>query len=138
MHVTKVTTDRLRIPLGKPTRIPLSDPKPAAAPDAVELILVHLETDAGLAGLGFCSTFGPGGGAIRSLIEGELAPLIAGEDPRDTDRLFAKVEGHFRPVGFAGLAARAHSAIDIALWDIKAKAAGVPLFKLLGGVRPAA
>ena len=39
------------------------------------------------------------------------------------------------PVGFAGLAARAYSAIDVALWDVKAKAAGVPLSKLLGGAR---
>jgi L-alanine-DL-glutamate epimerase-like enolase superfamily enzyme len=138
MNVTRVTADRLRVPLGKPTRIPLSDPKPAAAPEAVELVLARLETDAGLAGLGFTYTVGPGGGVIRSLIETELAPLVLGEDPRDTDRLLAKSEGHFRPVGFAGLAARAYSAIDVALWDIKAKAAGVPLFKLLGGSRPGA
>src|SRR5262249_6898321 len=53
-------------------------------------------------------------------------------------RLLAKAETRFRGAGFAGLVARAYSAIDIALWDAKAKSAGVPLFKLLGGVRSAA
>ena len=63
---------------------------------------------------------------------------MLGEDVRDADRLFARAEARFRAVGFAGLAARAYSAIDIALWDAKAKAAGVPLAKLLGGAKPAA
>ncbi len=92
----------------------------------------------GSPGIGFTYLFGPGAAAVRSLIDTELSPLVVGEDPRDTDRLLAKAESRFRAVGFAGLAARAYSAIDIALWDAKAKAAGVPLFKLLGGVRPSA
>jgi L-talarate/galactarate dehydratase len=137
MKLTRLTTDHLRIPLPKSARVPLTDPKPVA-PDAVDLILVHLETDAGVAGLGFTYLTGPGAAAVRSLIDTEMSALVVGEDPRDTDRLFAKTEGHFRGVGFAGLAARAYSAIDVALWDVKAKAAGVPLFKLLGAARPAA
>jgi L-alanine-DL-glutamate epimerase-like enolase superfamily enzyme len=137
MKLTRLTTDHLRIPLGKPARVSLTEPKPAA-PDAVELVLVHLETDTGLAALGFTYTLGPGAAAIRSLIDTELSPLVVGEDPRDAERLFAKVESRFRATGFAGLAARAYCAIDIALWDAKAKAAGVPLAKLLGNAKPAA
>ncbi len=137
MKVTKITAEQLRVPLGKPTRIPLTDPKPTG-PTAVELVMVQLETDAGLAGLGFTYVLGPGASAVRSLIEAELAPLVIGEDPRDTERLFVKAEGHFRAVGFAGLAARAYSALDVALWDIKAKAAELPLFRLLGGARTGA
>ncbi|MBA4187351.1 MAG: hypothetical protein C0467_04950 [Planctomycetaceae bacterium] len=136
MKVTKITAESQRVPLGKPTRIPLTDPKPTG-PNAVELVTVQLETDAGHTGLGFSYVLGPGASAIRSLIETELAPLVLGEDPRDTEKLFAKVEGHFRAAGFAGLAARAYSALDIALWDIKAKAAALPLFQLLGGARTA-
>src|SRR5262245_47533971 len=104
MRITRLATDHLRVPLGKPGRVPLTDPKPAA-PDAVELLLVHLETDAGVSGLGFAYLTGPGATGVRSLIDTELSPLVVGEDPRDTDRLFAKVEARFRPVGFAGLAA---------------------------------
>lgn len=137
MRITHLTTDHLRVPLGKPARISLSDPK-HAGPDAVDLLLVHLKTDSGESGLGLTYAVGPGAGAVRSLVETELAPLVVGADPRDTDRLFAKAESQFRLIGFTGLAARAYSAVDVALWDVKAKAAGQPLFRLLGGARPAA
>jgi L-talarate/galactarate dehydratase len=137
MKITRLTTDHLRVPLPRPARVPLGDAKPTGS-QAVELVIAHLETDAGVAGLGFTYLTGPGAAAVRSLIETDLAPLVAGEDPRETDRLLAKAESRFRVVGFAGLAARAYAAIDVALWDVKAKAAGVPLFKLLGGVRQAA
>src|SRR5438094_8665414 len=46
MKVVKLTTDHLRVPLGKPARVSLTDPKPAA-PDAIDVVLVHLETDTG-------------------------------------------------------------------------------------------
>jgi L-alanine-DL-glutamate epimerase-like enolase superfamily enzyme len=137
MKITRLVTDYLRVPLGRPARIPLTDPWPAGS-DAIDLILARLETDAGHTGLGFTYLLGPGAAAVRSLIDTELSPLVTGEDPRDTDRLFAKAELRFRPVGFAGLAARAYSAVDVALWDVKAKAAGLPLFRLLGGARPSA
>ncbi|MDY3561605.1 mandelate racemase/muconate lactonizing enzyme family protein [Gemmata sp. JC673] len=137
MKITRLSTDRLRVPLGKPSRVSLTDPKPAA-PDAVELVLVQLETDAGVSGLGFTYLLGAGAAALRSLIDTELAPVVLNEDPRDTDRLFARAEARFRAAGFGGLAARAYSAIDTALWDAKAKAANVPLAKLLGNAKPGA
>src|SRR5262245_30396557 len=135
MKISRLTTDHLRMPLGKPSRVSLTEPAPAAL-DAVELVLVHLETDAGVSGLGFTYTLGPGANAVRSLLDTALSQLVVSEDPRDTDRLFAKAESRFRSVGFAGLAARAYCAIDLALWDAKAKAASVPLAKLLGANKP--
>jgi L-alanine-DL-glutamate epimerase-like enolase superfamily enzyme len=137
MKVVRLTTDHLRVPLGKPSRISLNEPKPAA-PDAVDVVLVHLETSSGVHGLGFTSALGPGAAAVRALIDTELSPVVVGEDPRDTDRLFARAEARFRSGGFAGLVARAYCAIDVALWDAKAKAAGVVLAKLLGNAKPAA
>ena len=137
MKISRLSTDRLRVPLGKPSRVSLTDPKPAA-PDAVELVLVHLETDAGVSGLGFTYSLGAGAASLRALIDTELSQVVLGEDPRDTDRLFARAEARFRAVGFAGLAARAYSAIDVALWDAKAKTADVPLAKLLGNAKPGA
>ena len=137
MKITRLTTDHRRVPLGKPARISLTDPKPSG-PDSIELIVVHLETDSSVAGLGFTYLLGPGASAVRSLIDTELSQLVVGEDPRDTDRLFGRAEARFRSCGFAGLAARAYSAIDIALWDLNAKAAKAPLFKLLGNARQVA
>jgi len=137
MQITKLISDHLRVPLPVRGRVPLAAPAPAG-PDAVDLILVHVETDGGLTGLGFSYVLGPGAAAVRSLVDSELSSLVVGEDPRDTDRLFAKAEARFRHVGFAGLAARAYCAVDVALWDLKAKAAGVPLARLLGAARPAA
>ena len=137
MKLTRVTADHLRVPFPKPARVPLTEPKPVA-PTAVDVVLVHLETDSGVSGLGFTYTLGAGGAAVRALIDSELSQVVVGEDPRDTDRLFARAEARFRAVGFGGLAARAYCALDVALWDVKAKAAGVPLAKLLGGAKPAA
>lgn len=136
MQITRISTETKRIPLPGVERIPLTGPKPAVA--AVELIVVHIETDAKLAGLGFTYLNGPGSEAVRSLIDGELSALAVGEDAQEAERLFTKAEARFRSVGFGGLAARGWSAIDIALWDLKAKAAGVPLYKLLGNSKPAA
>src|SRR5580698_964214 len=112
MKITSLTTDHLRIPLGKPSRVSLTGPKPSA-PDAVELIQVHLQTDDGLKGLGFTYLLGAGAATVRSLIDTELSKVVIGEDPRNTDMLFAKTESRFRTVGFSGLAARAYAAIDI-------------------------
>jgi len=137
MRLTALTTDHLRVPLARPGRVSLTDPAPAG-PTAIDVILVHAETDAGLAGLGFAVVVGPGAATVRTLIDAEVSPLVVGTDPRQPERRFAAAEAHFRGVGFAGLAARAYSAVDVALWDLKAKAAGVPLWELLGAARPAA
>jgi L-alanine-DL-glutamate epimerase-like enolase superfamily enzyme len=137
MRLTSLTTDHLRVPLGKPGRVSLTDPMPAG-PAALDVIVVRAETDAGLAGLGFAVVSGPGAAAVRGLIDTEVSQLVVGADPRRPEQHFAAAEARVRAVGFAGLAARAYSAVDLALWDLKAKAAGVPLWELLGAARPAA
>jgi L-talarate/galactarate dehydratase len=137
MLITSLTTDHLRIPLAKSSRVSLTSPR-ANPPETVDLILVHLQTDLGLKGLGFTYLIGAGAAAVRSFIDNELSQLVHGEDPRNTDGLLSKVEKCFRPVGFSGLAARAYAAIDIALWDLKAKAANLPLYQLLGAAKQSA
>lgn len=137
MLITAISTDLIHVPLARPGRIPLTQPKPIV-PEAIELVLVNVQTDEGLQGLGFTYAQGAGGATVRSLIENECAQLVVGENPQAADRLFSRAEQHFRAIGFAGLAARAYAAIDIALWDLKAKAARVPLYMLLGGARNSA
>src|SRR5262245_58363729 len=133
MKITGVETIPLALPVARP-RVSLADPRP---PQSVAFVAVRLQTASGAVGLGF--TASPNAGrALRTLIEGELAPLVVGEDPTETERLFAKAQGRFRSAGWPGLAARAYAAIDIGLWDLKAAATGVPLYRLLGGSRSAA
>lgn len=92
---------------------------------------VVVETDSGLRGVG------EGGvtwreAATAGFVEA-LAPLLVGQDPFRTEHLWQVMfRSGFFPAGRVGAAAI--SAIDIALWDIKAQALGVPLYQLLGGL----
>ncbi len=97
----------------------------------------QVETEDGLIGYGFTGTHAhlPSDQLIARCIETCYAPLLVGEDAGDTSRLWNKLARNsaLQWVGRAGLTTLAHAAIDIALWDLKAKAASQPLWKLLGG-----
>ena len=94
-----------------------------------DLGLVKIETDAGITGIGL----GGGGPVGRATIE-QLKPELLGEDPIDVERLWHRMWVP-KLVGRRGLTTRAISAIDIGLWDIRARVTGLPLYKLLGGYR---
>lgn len=92
-------------------------------------LAVFLETDdPGLTGYALAS---PG---ARSMIVG-LMPLVIGEDPRSVRGIWQRMVGHVFKGGLVGTAAGAISAIDIALWDLKAKVADEPLWRTLGARR---
>jgi len=91
----------------------------------------------GLAGYGFTGTHAhlPSDRLVTSCISESYAPLLLGEDAQDGDRLWLKLARYpaLQWVGRAGVTQIALAAVDIALWDLRAKAAGLPLWKLLGG-----
>jgi len=97
----------------------------------------RIETEDGLSGFGFTGTHAqlPGDHLITRCIATCHAPLLVGEDASDIQRLWLKIARHpaLQWIGRAGITTLAHAAIDTALWDLKAKRAGVPLWKLLGG-----
>lgn len=97
-----------------------------------EYLLVLLTTDAGLTGVGWSYTRG---GDLAGAVRRNLQSLIEGEDPLQTERLWETMYLATRYIGRSGLVMRALSAVDIALWDLKAQAAGLPLSTLLGGYR---
>ena len=95
--------------------------------------LVEVETDEGITGWGEC--FGPGNIALanRTIVEKVIQPMVLGMDPLDRDVIWHKVYNLTRDHGQKGMPLQALSGVDIALWDIVGKVAGLPLYQLLGG-----
>jgi L-rhamnonate dehydratase len=92
-------------------------------------IMVEIRTDQGIAGYGM----GGGGGAGRYIIEHHLADLLVGSDPQGVERLWDQLYHSMLFYGRKGVGVMALSGVDLALWDIAGKAAGQPVYKLLGG-----
>src|SRR5262249_55297857 len=134
MRITQLETQLLRLPLSRPITLPSAE-DPGSRLDHLFMLIVYLDTDAGHRGLGFAYTLGGGGRALKVLADDGLAPLLLGEDPLDHERLSTKVSWRLQSFGRRGLVMQAYSAVDIALWDLKGKVAGLPLYKLLGGAR---
>lgn len=94
--------------------------------------ITFVRTDDGREGVGYSLGY-EGAPLIAEAVESLLEPMLVGEDPRDTERLWRKLYDGTVQIGRAGVVLRAISTVDIALWDCKAKAADQPLYKLLGG-----
>jgi len=102
----------------------------------MNLILAHVETDEGISGLGFTYSIIPyGASEIASVISTGVNSLVSGLDPRDHERVWLQMWRRMDWVGRGGITVLAVAAVDIALWDLKSKMAGQPLYKLLGGTR---
>lgn len=121
-----------------PLAVPVSDAKVLTgvqkAMTEVALLFAEIGTEDGHEGIGFGYSKragGPGQFAHAREVAGELV----GEDPNDIGRLWGKLVWAGASVGRSGLATQAIAAFDIALWDLKAKRAGLPLAKLLGAHR---
>jgi galactonate dehydratase len=97
---------------------------------AIDWLWVRIHTDEGLTGLG--ETY-PLAGAEKAVIIRSLGPLLLGRDPLEIDRLWADMFLSISYSGWAGAEMRAISAVDIALWDLAGKVAGMPVYQLLGG-----
>ncbi len=95
--------------------------------------LVEVRTDEGVTGWGEC--FGPGNVAFgnKGIVEMVLAPMVLGHDPINRDVIWHRVYNLLRDHGQKGMSMQALSGLDIALWDIAGKVAGLPLHQLIGG-----
>jgi D-arabinonate dehydratase len=111
-------------------------PKPMAQNYAQQkLVVAEIRTDEGINGLGYSLVFGGGGAeAVHAYLATRLAPALVGEDPLFVERLWEKMFRADMGMKKQGVAAYALSALDIGLWDIAGKAAGLPLYKLWGAV----
>ncbi|MFI5267031.1 MAG: mandelate racemase/muconate lactonizing enzyme family protein [Chloroflexota bacterium] len=120
----KVTTVEV-LPVDVPVDFPYGQAR------SVPAAVARVRTDDGLEGFGHAMPLY--GKNFRSLVVAveELAELVVGEDPRQPERINHKIAPN--PAG--GIGTMATAAIDIAMWDLTAKAAGLPLWRLLGGFR---
>jgi L-alanine-DL-glutamate epimerase-like enolase superfamily enzyme len=100
-----------------------------------ELVTARVRTADGADGVGYTYTVGVGAAAIRALLV-ELVPLALGQDPERIEEVWQRLWWGCHYVGRGGVAAFAISAVDIALWDLRARRRHLPLWKLLGGHHP--
>ena len=123
MKITEIEAMLIAIPLRKPTSMS------NRTVTSREYVVTRVRTDEGITG----SAYTLGGAVVLSSVRDVLRPLVLGADPFDSERLWDKMYRSTLMVGRKGAVIRALSTIDIALWDIKGKALGLPLYKLLGG-----
>ena len=98
------------------------------------LVLVQVDTDEGITGWGEVTTYpGPVANRAMAAMIGQVSDYLAGESANEFERLWQKVFRTFTYVGTRGAVTALISGIDIALWDIRGKELGLPIYQLLGG-----
>jgi D-galactarolactone cycloisomerase len=129
MKITKVQTIVLNLPMLIEGATPMLGGRPRTS---IDMLLVRIETDAGVTGWGeaFGHRIFP---ATRAAIDTVLGPLCVGRDPSQIAAIHDDLQRLLHGIGRNGPAMYALSGLDIALWDIAGKAAGLPLYRLLGG-----
>jgi len=134
MKITDISTTVVRCPeVHMVQDATIFPPKPGTIGKGRNALFVHIMTDEGIEGLAPDRL--QGGAAVaptRAVIEGELKDALINEDPFNIEYLWNRMFWLVRGYGRKGIAFSAISAVDIALWDLKAKALGLPLYRLLG------
>ncbi|MCX4976697.1 mandelate racemase/muconate lactonizing enzyme family protein [Streptomyces sp. NBC_00554] len=100
-----------------------------------ETIFVDLATDDGLAGMGYSYTIGTGGSSVLALLNDHLLPALPGQDARNVEALWQRLFARTRATAVGAITSLALAAVDTALWDLRCKRAGEPLWRLAGGHR---
>ncbi len=129
MKITHIETFLLKVPYEMGGPHPQFGGKPRTTMD---ILALRVDTDAGISGWG--EAFGgPIAPATRLVIEQQVAPLALGRDAASIEALMSELARKLQNFGRGGPLTYALSGLDIALWDIAGKAAGLPLHRLLGG-----
>jgi L-alanine-DL-glutamate epimerase-like enolase superfamily enzyme len=129
MKISNIRSQILLMPESDPLADTPENPN-AARP----IVIVRLGTDDGIEGIAVTFYGGAITAALKRAVD-DLGALAIGEDPHRVEAIAAKLRTAAGGSGPAGIFTLAAAAIDIALWDIRGKALGQPLWKLLGGAR---
>ncbi|MEO8126999.1 MAG: mandelate racemase/muconate lactonizing enzyme family protein [Bryobacteraceae bacterium] len=132
LKITGIETDVLRMPPSAFTGDAIHDFGGASGG-----VVLRLKTDAGITGWGY-SNFGMIAGGpkvVQAILEHEIKPVIVGKDPAFPKRIRDDLWKALEYQGVQGITQFAMSLVDIAVWDILGKLAGMPVYKMLGAVR---
>jgi L-alanine-DL-glutamate epimerase-like enolase superfamily enzyme len=131
MQIKDIRADHYRIPLP----VVLSDSTHGSIP-AFELITVRVRDADGAEGVGYTYTVGTGGTAVLALLGRDLAPRLIGREAERIEEIWQAMWWALHYGGRGGAQMLAMSAIDIALWDLRARRQRAPLWRVLGGFDP--
>ncbi|HEY7305912.1 MAG TPA: mandelate racemase/muconate lactonizing enzyme family protein [Bryobacteraceae bacterium] len=132
MKITGIETDLLRLPQAEFTGDAIHDFGSASGG-----VVLRVLTNAGITGWGY-SNFGMiegGPRVVQTILESEIKPVINRQDPAFPKKIRADLWRALEYQGVQGVTQFAMSLVDIAVWDILGKAAGLPVYKMLGAVR---
>ena len=100
-----------------------------------ETVFVDIETEDGAVGTGYAYTIGTGGRAVMELLRADILHLLIGEEPTEVEALWQKLYWATHATAVGAITSLALAAIDIALWDLKGKSLGEPVWRLAGGAQ---
>lgn len=100
-----------------------------------ETPILRITDSDGAVGTGYCYTIGTGGPAIISLLERSLAPELIGRDAEQIETIWRDLLFKTHATAVGAITSLALAAIDTALWDLRCRKAGLPLWKLAGGAK---
>jgi L-alanine-DL-glutamate epimerase-like enolase superfamily enzyme len=121
-------------------QVDLTPPRPRS--DAIqsfvrqETPIVRVTCADGAQGTGYAYTIGTGGSSVLALLRDHLAPRLVGRDPFEVERLWKELFFHTHATAVGAITSLALAAIDTALWDLRCRRFGLPLWKAAGGAQP--
>ena len=125
-RIRSVSVCAVRVPLDRVTSFSTRTVK------ARDYCLAKVRSTDGVEGIGFCYVGTAGGNIAQAAVEELLAPIVVGQDSSRVEGLWEEMYRETLLHGRAGTVMRAISMLDIALWDLNARAAGLPLCRYLG------
>lgn len=130
MKIEQIKVEHYSIPSSLFAKNDVTDTTHSIA--SLEVIITRIVTDGGTEGIGYTYTTGHNALTVKQMIEEEIKPVYLGQELGQYDYLWKKAWWRTHWAGRGGVSALAVAAVDIGVWDARAKAARLPLYKFIG------